>query len=90
MSGSVGDCDGSLPSVTSSFQNQFGDKNGSFQNQQRKRGIAALLDVSNQRFQGHRVALVDYNEKKAKRGDAQSVAKKQTVMLFARRSQGPR
>ena len=56
MSGSVGvvgDCDGSLPSVTGSFQNQFGDKNGSFQNQQRKRGIAALLDVSNQRFQGH-------------------------------------
>ena len=40
MSGSVGvvgDCDSSLPSIT-----------GSFQNQQRKRGIAALLDVSNQ------------------------------------------
>ena len=40
--GVVGDYDGSLPSVT-----------GSFQNQQRKKGIAALLDVSNQRFQGH-------------------------------------
>ena len=33
---------------------------------------------------------MDYNKKKAKRGDAQSVAKKQTVMIFARRSQGPR